>query len=144
MTSTIAILFAQQRPDWNEVAKSFENRPTGVVPFVMTVFLLVLVASLVATMIWYRRREQEEHLRDPRRMFQELSAAHELDRAQRGLLKDLAKLADSTPEVLFVRRDLFALGAERWRMQNARRDVAPIERLERILFQKSEGASPSA
>lgn len=105
--------------------------------FVAIAILLFLVAMGGALLVIAFRFKEKERL-DPRRsshpeLLDELCLAHQLDDLQREMLLRIAPLAGAPqPGYLFVRADLFAVGAERWTQLHV---GEPTDRLE-SLFQK--------
>jgi hypothetical protein len=117
-----------------ELSRSFRERST-VLPLTMAIVLVGVAGLMLALVVLGIRRERRGKLYSRPKLFKELCHAHHLQRREKRLLRELALLAEAEgPELLFVRRDLLARGAFRWRQAHPGSSDEAIRNLRQKLF----------
>lgn len=130
---TSCLIFAQMT--FEELSQAMRVKSSGMLPVIMSAFLVILVAIILVFLYLSVRRERREHLDSGPKLFQDLCLAHEIGWLERRLLKELARMVETdAPERLFVRPDLFQLGLERWRLLHPGQSDQALVLLARRLF----------
>jgi hypothetical protein len=130
--ASLSTLFGQVTLE--DFSRSFRERSTFL-PALMAGVLITVTIVMVILLILAVRRERHGKLYSRPKLFRELCQAHHLHGKDRRLLKDLAALCEAEgPELLFVRRDLLARAAFRWRQAHPGASDEPIRNLRQKLF----------
>ena len=128
----------EQENVFGSIRKGFNGSNYDAVDLGIILLLASSVLGIFVLFLLRRRKENQEQLNDPKRLFDELVAGHGLIASQRELLIQLASLGSiRKPSALFVRIDLFDRAAKNPAFQ-AEGTRQQIELLRQIMFGESE------
>lgn len=117
-----------------DLSRGFRERST-VLPITMAIVLVAVSGMMLVLLFLAVRRERRGKLYSRPKLFKELCQAHQLHRSEKRLLRELAVLSEAEgPELLFVRRDLLARGAFRWRQAHPGSSDESIRNLRQKLY----------
>lgn len=127
-----------------DLSRGFRERST-VLPITMAIVLVAVSGMMLVLLFLAVRRERRGKLYSRPKLFKELCQAHQLHRSEKRLLRELAVLSEAEgPELLFVRRDLLARGAFRWRQAHPGSSDESIRNLRQKLFAADPESAPTA